>query len=442
MRMPGHPSDALLSATAMPSDLPDLGVQLGQIQQQLTRRRQLGVLSITVLQRDGGGHEDGWDDYERVLQEITRFLSRYAERKMRHSDVLLDPIIAGNTFLIFFDRPRNDRTLDSTDIAPVRRRLKRSIDRYMARALPHSAVERFGVYVGGALVNHDPQIDSRRLVYRSLEAAFADALGQKKAEGPRGAIYVKRILDSGKLGTVFQPILDLAQRSVLGYEALTRVNVTQFQTPDLMFKAAQEHGNLWDLERLSRRRALEHLPELPQEQLLFLNMEPHSVHDPALRSNAFLEQLSRAGLDPRRVVFELTEHSAVKDFKAIRETIDEFREVGYRLAMDDVGSGYSGLQAIAEIAPDFLKIDMSLVRDLHINPIKRELIATIRRFTDTTGGTLIAEGVENGDELAALTAIGVRCAQGFFLGRPHRELREPDWATLAPFLGEPATPNR
>jgi EAL domain-containing protein (putative c-di-GMP-specific phosphodiesterase class I) len=160
-------------------------------------------------------------------------------------------------------------------------------------------------------------------------------------------------------------------------------------------------------------------------------VEPDSIHDPHLSGGEFVDLLAEAGLSPQQVVLELTEHSAVRDFVAFRRTLERFRALGFRLAMDDVGSGYSGLQAIAEIAPDFIKVDMHLVRGVHESTIKRELIDTIRRFTDSTGITLVAEGVESTEELEALVKVGVRCAQGYLFARPGAPPGVPDWAELA-----------
>jgi EAL domain-containing protein (putative c-di-GMP-specific phosphodiesterase class I) len=219
-------------------------------------------------------------------------------------------------------------------------------------------------------------------------------------------------------------------RRVIGFEALTRVGSGRFENIEMLFKAAEANDALWSLERLCRRKALESVPRIAGDQLLFLNIEPDSIHDPQLTGPPFLGALADAGLVPQQVVLELTEHSAVKDFVAFRQTLERFRSLGFRLAMDDVGSGYSGLQAIAEIAPDFIKADMNLVRGLHTSPIKRELIDTIRRFSDSTGITLVAEGVESPEELAALVAVGVRCAQGFLFARPGAPPLHPDWNAM------------
>ena len=169
---------------------------------------------------------------------------------------------------------------------------------------------------------------------------------------------------------------------------------------------------------------------LSSPKSLFLNIEPDSLFDPQLRNAAFLEQMEHAGLAPGRIVFEVTEHAAVRDFTSLKRVVEETRAIGFRLAMDDVGSGYAGLKSIAEIRPDFLKIDMSLVRDLHLDPIKRELITTIRRFSESTGIAIVAEGVESEAEMVSLSDAGVRCAQGFLFAEPDAPPRAPDWDNL------------
>jgi EAL domain-containing protein (putative c-di-GMP-specific phosphodiesterase class I) len=222
----------------------------------------------------------------------------------------------------------------------------------------------------------------------------------------------------------------MVERRVIGFEALTRPPQKQFSSPELLFKTAHREGVLWPLERICRRHALENLPPLTDGQLLFLNTEPESIFDPALRESTFIRQMKQAGLDPNHLVLEVTEHAAVEDFASLRRALDEIRSMGFLLAMDDVGSGYAGLQAIAEMRPDYLKIDMTLVRGMHLDPFKRELIATIRRFADSTGIVLVAEGVEQIAELESLAEVGVRCAQGYLFARPGSPPGQPDWDWL------------
>jgi EAL domain-containing protein (putative c-di-GMP-specific phosphodiesterase class I) len=240
------------------------------------------------------------------------------------------------------------------------------------------------------------------------------------------------VIKGEQVQMVYQPVLDLVERKVIGLEALTRVPRSRFPNPETLFKVAHQNNTLWTLERLCRNRALQGLPRLEDKQKLFLNVEPDSLHDPELLNQPFSDRLREAGLRPQQIVLEITERTSIQDFPMVRRMITRCRHQGYRVAMDDVGSGYAGLQAIAEIAPDYIKMDMSLVRNIHRNMIKRELVSTICRFSDSTGITLVAEGVETTEELQSLVAAGVRCAQGFLFCRPSKSPVEPDWDSILP----------
>jgi EAL domain-containing protein (putative c-di-GMP-specific phosphodiesterase class I) len=269
-----------------------------------------------------------------------------------------------------------------------------------------------------------------RRVYAALEEAFTDSLQQRKREQRNVTLQLKEVLKSGALHTVYQPVVDLALKRIIGYEALTRPSSDAFTGPDQLFKAAYENDAVWKLERLCRERAIRGVASLDPDCLLFLNMEPDSIYDPTLRSDATIGLLREVNLEPTQVVLEITEHAAVQDHAAFRQMLSYFQFHGFRLAVDDVGSGYSGLKSIAELRPDFIKIDMALVRDVHLHPIKQDLMATIVRFSDRSGTTLIAEGVESFEELGCLQRLGVRFAQGYLFARPGPAFPEANLAVL------------
>ena len=406
------------------TEFPSLFLLVGRIHEVLARRRQLGLLSLSVLRRDGQDDES-WEDYDSVLRAISIFVSRFSARRLRGSDDLLDPIVAGNMLVVLLAPPRSGRDLDQTDLTRVRHRLSTELEAYLRDELATTASERYSVHVGGTLIRHDSAVDTRRILFRGLEEAFADAMQQRRRAGLRDAVHLQRILRDKQVTTVYQPLVDLVDRRVIGYEALARLPRAQYPGPDVMIRVAHENGALWAIERLCRQQALATLPSLDPSQKLFLNIEPDSFLDPSLVQPEFRAELARCGLDPHRIVLEFTEHAAVKDFAVLRRVLDEVRELGFGLAMDDVGSGYAGLQTLAELRPDYLKIDMALVRNVHEEPIKRELISTICRFTERTGITMVAEGVETHEELEALMSMGVRCAQGYLLGRPDSPPRHP-----------------
>lgn len=416
-----------LDGAAAAEPLPSVSLLFDRIHERLALQGQLGLLSVTVLQRRGLERSPGWHAYESMVRQISEFLARYRNLRMRREDRLFEPSTSGNAFVLVLEPPRDGRPIDPYDLARVRLRLKRGLRIHLTRCLEPENLDAFGCYVGGTLMRHDGGVKVERIVHRALEEAFADALREKEREGRRHSVHLGRVLERGLVRTVYQPVVDVVARRVVGYEALTRVGTGRFETVEMLFKAAEDNDALWNLERLCRKRALEGLPAIESDQMLFLNVEPDSIEDPQLTDAAFLTNLREAGLDPGQIVLELTEHSVVRDFVAFRRSLHRFRSMGFRLAMDDVGSGYSGLQAITELGPDFIKADMALVRGIHESPIKRELIATIRRFSDTTGITLVAEGVEQPEELEALMQVGVRCAQGYLFARPNSPPSEPNW---------------
>ena len=411
-------------------ELPRLESILEGAERRLGSGTALGLISVTVLQRRHaeGGHE--WPGYEALVHEIGSFLRIYRSKRMRREDRLFEPSVNGNAFALLLEPPRDGRSLDAGALGRVSARLKSGLRAHLAWSLPPEVRESFGTCVGAALVTTEPGIPFDRIVHRALEESFADGLREDERQDQRQSLHLARVVRLGLVRSVYQPIVDIVDRRVIGFEALTRVGSRQFENVETLFKAAEANDTLWSLERLCRRKALEGSPRLAPEQLLFLNIEPSSAHDPELMGVEFLGGLAAAGLSPQQIVLELTEHSAIRDFAALRRTLSQFRDLGFRLAMDDVGSGYAGLKAIAEISPDFIKADMHLVRGLHASSIKRELIDTMQRFSQSTGISLVAEGVESSEELTALLGVGVRCAQGYLFARPGAPAPLPDWEQL------------
>jgi EAL domain-containing protein (putative c-di-GMP-specific phosphodiesterase class I) len=325
---------------------------------------------------------------------------------------------------VLLDPPRGQRQISYPDIDKVRRRVATSLGKFVRDRLPDSVQERFGVYIGCAVLTHDPKMRFERLVYAALEEAFADSLQHHKREKRATTLMLKEVLKTGAVTSVYQPVVDIRLRRTIGYEALTRLAGNTFSGPDQLFKAAYENDSIWKLERLCRTRAIQGADKFGPDRLLFLNVEPDSFYDPVLRSEETSRLLRESDLKASQIVLEITEHSAVHDHEAFRQMLSFFQFHGFRLAVDDVGSGYSGLQSIAELRPDFIKIDMSLIRDIHLHPIKQDLTSTIVRFSNSSGMGLIAEGVETIEELRCLYKIGVQLAQGYLFARPAAELPE------------------
>jgi len=247
-----------------------------------------------------------------------------------------------------------------------------------------------------------------------LQAEFAvhvDAQRQLELDRERARERVRAVLEGEALTMVFQPIADLDTGRTVGVESLARFATEPLRPPDVWFDEAAEVGLGRDLELAAIRGALDQLAQLPPGMLLSLNASPATAMEPEL-----LELLA-APVAPR-VVLELTEHYRVPDYPALLSSLDALRGHGVRIAVDDAGAGYAGLQQILDLHPDLIKLDLMLTRGVDADPVRGALAAALVTFAQKTGAVLIAEGIETPAELDTLRQLGVPWGQGYLLGRP------------------------
>jgi diguanylate cyclase (GGDEF)-like protein len=230
-----------------------------------------------------------------------------------------------------------------------------------------------------------------------------------------------RIMNCEDIQSVYQPIVSLKDGAVLGFEALSRgPEGSPFYSPLVLFPFAEQENALYKLEKMAREKAIESVNLAHQKQLLFINISSKILMDPDFVPGQTMEILQRNGMSPRNVVFEITERSSIEDFSAAKNMLMHYRKQGYRIAIDDAGAGYSSLQAIAELQPDFIKIDRSLISGIHKDKVKEYILETFVTFAHKMNIHLIAEGIEQLDELIKLTRMGIHYAQGYLLGKPSK----------------------
>ncbi len=210
---------------------------------------------------------------------------------------------------------------------------------------------------------------------------------------------------------VFQPIYSLADGRLLAVEALTRFRMEPYRPPDAWFAAAEAVGLGRDLELATLAASVERAEGLPEGTALSLNASPAMVGDPR-----FLELL--AGLDGRRITVEVTEHAVVEDYPVLARQVRALRETGALLAVDDAGAGVASLQHIVQLAPDIIKLDMSLTQQVDESPLRRALAGTLIEFAERSGAQLVVEGIEAPADLRTWAALGAHAAQGYLIGRP------------------------
>ncbi len=233
------------------------------------------------------------------------------------------------------------------------------------------------------------------------------------------------ILNHEKIKTVFQPIISLRNGDILGYEALSRgPQKSFFENPEKLFDYARAMGRLWELEFLCRLKALENVSRSSMTDLIFINVDPHIIKDENFRKGFTKDFLRRYNISPENIVFEITEKSAAVNIESFNKLINNYKDQGYKIAIDDAGSGYSGLKLITDIHPHFIKLDINLIRNIDTDGLKYALIKTFFEFCMVTDIKLIAEGIETENELNTLIDIGIDYGQGYFIQKPSEKIAD------------------
>jgi PAS domain S-box-containing protein len=222
---------------------------------------------------------------------------------------------------------------------------------------------------------------------------------------------VLAIIAAGGVKALFQPVVNLSTLEVGGYEALSRFESAAGGSPDQWFDAADAAGLGPQLQIHAIHQAFSHAYQLPATAFLSVNASPET-----LVSKEFGELVG--GMHGGSLVVEVTEHAAVEDYEPLQRAIDRLRQDGVRLAIDDAGAGFASLKHIVRLLPEFIKLDIFLIRDIHKDPVKRAVVAGMLGVATQIGGKVIAEGVETAEELTVLFELGVEWAQGYYLGRP------------------------
>lgn len=258
--------------------------------------------------------------------------------------------------------------------------------------------------VSEALTNH-----------RRLTAMLQSQRGEGSAEERR---QLTETLSGSALRLAAQPIIRTSTDQVFGYELLLRSSHPVLDGPAPVLEAAERHGMLRELGSVVVARAAEWLMRLPDDTRLFLNLHPQELMD----AGALCTRMEVLQLWSHRVVLEITERSDVGHDFSWSGVLDRVKEMGFQIAVDDLGSGYAALSMLAELQPQFMKVDMSIVRNVDKDDHKLRLVNLLCSFAEATGSEVVAEGVETQEEADALTGAGVDLVQGYLFGEPQLSL--------------------
>jgi EAL domain-containing protein (putative c-di-GMP-specific phosphodiesterase class I)/GGDEF domain-containing protein len=398
--------------------LPTIPVMIERTRADFKASSELIVLYLHFVRYSKIEEIYGWEKLDDVLETTATAVREYLDsHRLRATRMMVS--YANDDDFIFFHVPSPESGGEpERALTDLTGRVRDFVIDKLEETHGEEVAALVDVYVGSAHAYYDPKIRLERLIYRAIREAANDARSVEERERRSKVADLRQTLRDGAVYVDYHPIVRTDTGEVFGYEALARGEMRGLRSPEVMFEVAAEADLVWELSRLCRTRAIEGMStRLKPDELLFMNVDPHDFADPLLEGIPVP--------DPQRVVIEITERTAIRDYPAMRTRLARFRERGFRIAVDDAGAGYAGLGSIANLEPDFIKLDISLISLIDTNFLKQNLVETLVKFADEHGAMVIAEGVERREELEVLKRLGVHLVQGFLLhaGAPPEGIR-------------------
>jgi EAL domain-containing protein (putative c-di-GMP-specific phosphodiesterase class I)/CheY-like chemotaxis protein len=402
-------------ATSMPS----LPLILDRVKEMLIEQSEIGIVFVDIEQFESIEAEYGWAFFDELLYHVGQIISSEAKQQFPNATVTCHRV-GGSSFYVFYETRGQDLSEENASERVAQGLRQKLIDATRKR-FTHLHAEQIGFFIGTARIDYRPQIRLERQIYAGMQTA-ADAV--RNAEQLRKKQLTRELRDiirRKRLTTLFQPIVWAKDSTVFGYEILTRGPAgSSFRNSDMLFSFAREAKLAWALEAIALEAALKRLKETDlRDRKFLLNLEAEMFGESEFRIH---DMVSYFAEHPGHFVFELTERAAIEDYAQFRELLSEFREKGIEVAIDDAGSGYASLEAIAAIAPDYLKITKSLVSTLADEPIKQDLVKMLIELGGKINAKTLAEGIETVEEYETCRDLGIDLIQGYYFAHPQMEL--------------------
>lgn len=395
--------------------------------QEIARSQRYGhSFALALLDIDGfrrlnekHGHAVG----DRILREVAMLMresTRRSDVNFRVTDELLAARYGGDVFAVIL--PETDRASAAIKLETLREAVREknfelsdgvTLTTSVGYAcFPEDAPDREGLLdAASRALRACKRAGGDQLVGYTAELGELENAGAAQAAAHARAL--SRSLAQGSFRFVYQPIVRVKDDALFAYEALCRPTDDGFRHVGELLETAVRTGRIRELGRALRRIVCEPMPQLPEDVALFVNLHPQDLSDDLLLE----DEINLARWAPR-VVLEVTETEAIRDYDRARSRIQALRTYGFRVALDDLGSGYSSLNLLAQLEPDFVKLDIELVRGVRMAGRTARLVKHLVEFCREEGFTTVAEGIETEEEFQAVADLGVDLVQGYLLARP------------------------
>ena len=383
-----------------------------------------GALGVVLVDASGLAPIEpqyGGEALHHALSNLGELIQGLVADRLSVNDAVVVGEVGRDEIAVFLFRGVDEVDFFKRELDRIRRKVSAGLEARGHRAgYPYTrSLPPFHVGTGTALRN--PTIRPELQIRKALEDARQHIDLVSRLESRRRRKQIFELVIERKLYSVYEPIVEVASRTVYGYEALARgPDGTELHSPATLFAMATEQDLVFQLDCLCRQSGLDGARDLPGGAKLFLNVRPSSIHDPNFRAEALERTLQRCQLSPSDVVFEISEQESIANFDIFREVRDYYGKLGFQIALDDVGAGYASLESVMELAPEFIKVDRAFCTKIDEDPARQQLLRALKSLADRIGARIIGEGLDTIEELETLGRIGIDFGQGWLFGKPHR----------------------
>lgn len=398
--------------------LPALPAVVEEIRRRVEGGERVGAIYLDMQSEEQLESIYGWETYDGLIQQVAAAIQSLFGGPLKASDIIALRGVRSDEFLLFLTSEGRE-AFDDRILRRLRDRIAHELSTLLQIEIGFEGPRGLGLHTACAMLGHDPTMRIERMIYKVVDE-IKDQCRRERAEQITARLAeLRRILSHEDIRVRYQPIVWLGDRRIFGFEALSGGPEGHlFENSEMLFSFAEKTDQIRELERLCRLQSLRGARSLSRGRKLFLNTSVHSVEDTEFFTGQVADEAERIGLVRGDIVLEITERVAVTSWQSFRRHLAGLRQSGFAVAIDDMGAGYSSLHTVAEIEPDYLKFDISLVRDIHLSPIKQDLLGSLVDLARKIDAKVIAEGVEKAEEYETLRAMGVTFGQGYYFARP------------------------
>ncbi len=390
----------------------------GQLRKYLKEEeKNIGVIYLDIVDFSQIELEYGEEICEKILASLSKILRNISTNTLRKEDKIGISNQGGDDFVIFLAGLDDEFLRAEKELIVIANRIKSAVVTRLNKQLHVQEV--LDLHLGHAVIVGKKVKRVENSVYKTIKEAAQVAKDKEYNKWRRKRDILAEIIANEEIRILFQPLISLQSGEIVGYEALTRgPKDSYFERPDQLFDFAKETNLLLDLERLCRKQALVKAESFLAGKKLSLNVSPEVIEANDFKKGVTQEIISKLGIEKQNIIFEITEKTAINNFDIFHKTLKHYYEQGYQIAVDDVGSGYANLQTISKLHPQYIKLDMSLIRNINLNSTKEALIRALIDFAHQVNTKVVAEGIETYDELEKLIELGVDYGQGYLIQHP------------------------